>query len=100
MRYLIVIIFRYLIQQSQRTYDSPQEVLNIPIDPISTVMTLERYTVRHRCAIDSGMRIKSSDRDYDTFTDDGDWSLYAEFLKFERVNSAAIRKEENDRYKY
>jgi len=100
MRGILLLFVRFFIRQSQQSQNVSSIVLNMPIDDISFEIEIERYTVKHQCAIDSGKHIVRSNRDYDTFSDKGDTALWAEFLKYTRANKKAITKEENDRYRY
>jgi hypothetical protein len=101
MRALITLIVRQALKSPKVDRNAPVITGEYtPVDPIASVITLERFTIRHRCAVDSGMHIIKTERDMDTFSDKGDWSLWVEFKKYEKANQKAIAKEENDRYRY
>ena len=68
--------------------------------PFRTAVTIERYTIRHMCAVDSLMTIIETIRDFDTFCDMGDLELYVDYCLRIKANKKAIDKEESEPFKY
>ena len=68
-------------------------------DYFTRFIIVERDTIPHKCAIDSGMRFESSDRDMLKYVADFTY-IWLEYLAYTTANKRAIDKEINDRYRY
>ena len=71
------------------------------ITPLSWIIEVERNTITHQCAIDSGMIYipRVNDRDILLYRTE-DKMIWVEFTKFRDANNRAITKEHNKRYQY
>jgi|SRR5215216_5538560 len=97
----LIALFYLLMRIDQKNAQKPKiEHFISHIEPIQRHVEIERGTIRHMCAVDSGMHIISTVNDYDTFSDMADLELFAEYIRYCNANSKAIAKEESKQYRY
>lgn len=68
-------------------------------DYFTRTIIVERGTIPHQCAIDSGMILIHTDHDMLTYHAE-DNIAWQEYRAYTEANKAKIRKEEQARYKY